>query len=241
METIELYRENKEYEELKIDFGTDLEDAVDELLYLKNQGKKAFCEFNGVVLDSETVTMDSAFLMITGRTKAEIDLIEKKKQKEKILLDAIDKIPEQIKKGRNLIYPNHFKEWVNDVAMGAIGPTNGKVIDNVLEIMEAIASNRSIGDIVNLYEEQEYKSNERWNKNLVRTYVMKYSKNGYPFYEATHDGDWTLEECEELLNIMYDNEMANKYSSENIDLIDSKQKVLTRIKRITKLEEKSIN
>ena len=70
---------------------------------------------------------------------------------------------------------------------------------------------------------------------------MKYSKNGYPFYEATHDGDWNLEECEELLNMMHDNEMANKYSSENIDLIDSKQKVLTRIKRITKLEEKSIN
>lgn len=241
MEAIELYRENKEYEELKIDFGTDLEDVVDELLYLKNQGHKAFCEFNGVTLDSETVTMDSAFLMITGRTKTEIDLMNERKKEEKILLDAIDKIPEQIKKGRNLIYPNHFQEWVNDVAMGAIGPTNGKVIDNVLEIMEAIASNRSIEDIVNLYEEQEYTSYERWNKTLVRTYVMKYSKNGFSFYEATHDGDWNLEECEKLLNMMHDNEMANKGSSENIDLIDSKQKVLTRIRRLTKLEEKSIN
>lgn len=241
MEKIELYRENKEYEELKIDFGTDLEDAVDELLYLKNQGKKAFCEFNGVVLDSETVTMDSAFLMITGRTKAEIDLINERKKEEKKLLDAIDKIPEQIKKGRNLIYPNHFQEWVNDVAMGAIGPNKGTVIEYALEIMEAIDYNMDMKNIVALYDSQKHESNESWNKELVKTYVMKYSKNGFPFYEAVHDGYWNLEECKKIYDIIVDNEQFNHESSENVDLVDSKRKVLTRIKRLQKREEKSIN
>ena len=237
----ELYRENKKYEELKLDVGTDLEEAVNELLNLKKLGKKVFCEFNGVILDSETVTMDSAYLMLTGRTKKEIDLIEKNNEKERKLLEAIDRIPEQIKRGRNLIYPNHFKEWAVDVTNGAIGSTNGKVIDNVLDIMEAISFNRPIEAIVAIYDNQDYKVNKRWYKTLVRTYVMKYSKNGFDFYEATHDGYWTLEECEELLNIMYDNEQANKELSENIDVTKSKQKVITRIKRLNKLEEKSIN
>lgn len=240
MEAREMYENNKEYEELKLDYGTDLENAVYELLSIKNQGKKAFCEFNGVILDSEIVTMDSAFLLLTGRTKEEWTLISKKREKEKKLLDAIDKIPEQIKRGRNLIYPNHFNEWAVDVTNGAIGPTNGKVIDNVLDIMEAISAKRPIEAIVAIYENQEYKSNKKCNENLVRTYVMKYSKDGFDFYEATHDGYWTLEECEELLNIMYENDQANKELSESIDVSKSKQKVITRIKRLNKLEEKSI-
>ena len=239
MEKIELYREKEDYVEITASFGDNLEDVVNDLLGLKEQGIKAFCEFSGVVLDSETVTMDSAFLMITGRTKKEIELIAKKKEQERILLDAIDKIPKQIKRGRNHIYPNHFQEWVKDVATGAIGPSKGKVIDNVLDILEAIDSKRSMGDIVNIYENQEYKTNGSWNRNLVRTYVMKYSKNGFPFYEATKKCDnWTLEECENLLNIMYDNEQFNKDSSEAVDLTESKQKVILKINRINKIEEK---
>lgn len=241
MEARETYENNKGYEELELDVGTDLEEAVNALLNLKKLGKKVFCEFNGVILDSETVTMDSAFLMITGRTREEIDLIEKKKQKERILLNAIDKIPEQIKRGRNLIYPNHFKEWSVDVTNCAIGSTNGKVIDDVLDIMEAISFNRPIEAIVAIYDNQDYKVNKRWYKALVRTYVMKYSKSGFDFYEATHDGYWTLDECEELLNIMYDNDQANRESNENVDVSKSKQKVITRIKRLNNLEEKSIN
>lgn len=241
MEKIELYRENNEYEELKLDFGTDLSAAVNELLTLKNQGKKAFCEFNGVVLDSEIVTMDSAFLMITGRTKEEFDLIEKKKQKERMLLNAIDKIPEQIKRGMKLIYPNYFQEWVKDVATGAIGPNKGTVIEYALEIMEAIDYNMDMKNIVALYDSQKHESNESWNKELVKTYVMKYSKNGFPFYEAVHDGYWNLEECKKIYDIIVDNEQFNHESSENVDLVDSKRKVLTRIKRLQKREEKSIN
>ena len=106
--------------------------------------------------------------------------------------------------------------------------------------MEAISAKRPIEAIVAIYENQEYKSNKKCNENLVRTYVMKYSKDGFDFYEATHDGYWTLEECEELLNIMYENDQANKELSESIDVSKSKQKVITRIKRLNKLEEKSI-
>ena len=242
MDKRELFEANEEYEELKLTVGTDLETAVNKLLELKRQGKKAYCEFSGVTLDSETVTMDGAFLMITGCTKEELELIEKRNAKERILLAAIDRIPEQIKKGRNHIYPNHFQDWVRDVSMCAIGPTKGKVIDNVLDIMEAIDSNRTLDEIVNIYKNQTYKTNGAWCKELVRTYVMTYSKNGYPFYEATR-GEycyWTLDECEKLLNIISDNEAFNKDSSEEVvDTSESKQKILTNMGRLVNLRGQS--
>ena len=240
MEKIELYRENNEYEELKLSSGDNLEGMVNQLLYLKSQGRKAFCEFCGVTFDSETVTMDGAFLMITGRTKKEFDLLEENKAEERILMEAIDKIPEQIKRGMKLIYPNNFQEWVKDVATGAIGPNRGTVIEYALEIMEAIDYNMDMKNIVALYDSQKHESNESWNKELVKTYVMKYSKNGFPFYEAIHDGYWNLEECKKIYDIIVDNEQFNHESSENVDLADSKRKVLTKIKRLQKLEEKSI-
>lgn len=231
------------YKELTEDFNT-LDEAVEALFKARSQGKRAFCVFNGVSLDSEIIkTIDYAYILVFGRTKREYDIQEErdKKENERRLIGAIDRIPEQIKRGRKLIYPSRLQEWVKDVATGAIGPNKGTVIEYALEIMEAIDYNMDMKNIVALYDSQKHESNESWNKELVKTYVMKYSKNGFPFYEAVHDGYWNLEECKKIYDIIVDNEQFNHESSENVDLVDSKRKVLTRIKRLQKREEKSIN
>ncbi|MBQ6323225.1 MAG: hypothetical protein IJI22_00135 [Bacilli bacterium] len=58
---------------IEIEAGKSLEDVVNILLDAKEKGERAFCEFNGHILHSNDISMDSAFLEVVGCTKAEHD------------------------------------------------------------------------------------------------------------------------------------------------------------------------
>lgn len=64
---------DKKYVKIEFIPGNTIEQAVDELLSYKQHGKLAYGGFNGVTLHSDTVTMDSAYKKIVGKTKAEFD------------------------------------------------------------------------------------------------------------------------------------------------------------------------
>ena len=62
----------KNYRE--VDFaGNRLDEVVESLLAAKEKGNLICVEFNGVMLYSDTVTMDGAYKEITGMTKKEND------------------------------------------------------------------------------------------------------------------------------------------------------------------------
>lgn len=61
----------KNYEKIEFTLGSTIEQAVNELLNYKKEGKLVYGKFNGVVLYSDTVTIDSAYREITGKSKAE--------------------------------------------------------------------------------------------------------------------------------------------------------------------------
>ena len=210
------------YKELIDDFNT-IEEVVEALLKVKNKGERAYCEFSGVIFDSENVSMDYAYILLTGYKKREYEIREGRK-----LIGAIDRIPEQIKRGRELIYPSRLQDWAMDVAKEAVSSTNGKVIDNALKIMTAIAENKPLEEVVDLYKKQFYIGDMILSKDIVRSYVMKYSKNGYPFYEITHEGEWTLQESGQVFNIIFSNERDNGNSADFVDVSESKQKVISR-------------
>ena len=71
--------------ELLIGIGDNLECAVYTLLAAKARGQHVWCEFNGHKLYSDNVTMDSAYLEVTGHTKQEVDqyLLECQKEYER--------------------------------------------------------------------------------------------------------------------------------------------------------------
>ena len=54
--------------EVKLNAGTSIKQAVETLLKYKAEGKQAFCSFNGHRLFSDTVTLDSAYIEITGKS-----------------------------------------------------------------------------------------------------------------------------------------------------------------------------
>lgn len=64
---------DKIYENIDFKLGIGLEAAVNQLLRFKEDGLKVSGTFNGVILYSDTVTMDSAYLKVVGMTKAEFD------------------------------------------------------------------------------------------------------------------------------------------------------------------------
>ena len=131
-ENITLHSGKGPYKELTENFNT-IDEVVEALLKVRNRGERAYCEFNGVTFDSEIISIDYAYKLLTGFTKREYDILEERK-----LMGAIDRIPEQIKRGRKLIYPSRFQEWAMDVAKEAVSSTNGQVIDNALVLMTAV-------------------------------------------------------------------------------------------------------
>ncbi len=64
---------DKKYEHVEFLPGSTIEYVVNELLGYREKGKLAFAKFNGVTLYSDTVTLDSAYREITGKTKTEFD------------------------------------------------------------------------------------------------------------------------------------------------------------------------
>ena len=69
----------KEYREIEFYPGQSIETAVKEL---KSYEELVCGSFNGKMLYSDVDDVDSAFVKITGRTKAEFDALPKDLQKE---------------------------------------------------------------------------------------------------------------------------------------------------------------
>ena len=146
---------------------------------------------------------------------------------------------QQIEKGKKLIYPFRYDEWKMSVEDGLTRPEPdcGVVIDRTLEILQAIEDKKPLEETIKIFEEQ---GNTDSDKNNIRWRVMVFSKNGYPFYEATHDANWDLDECIFIKDKLFENEKHGK-GSESIDLSESKQKVYSKIRGLQELEDKSIN
>lgn len=58
---------------IEFKLGSSIEHAVNVLLDIKKDGGSVRGVFNGVMLYSDTVTMDSAYMEIVGMTKADFD------------------------------------------------------------------------------------------------------------------------------------------------------------------------
>lgn len=69
-------------EKLELRAGDSLDTAVKMLLKAKAESRSVFCDFNGIKLYSDNVTIDSAYTKICGCTKAEWDERLRKKIEE---------------------------------------------------------------------------------------------------------------------------------------------------------------
>ena len=233
-------------EEIRICAGESLSDAVEKLLKAKEEGRHVYCTFNGYTLDSDTVTLDSAYIEILGCTKKEHEermareIEESKKRREIAEQKAIKKIPKQINRGKKLMYSFRHDEWKELVEADATGMYTGLLTEDMLTIMEAIEDEKPVEDIVKIFDEQGHSG---WSASIARNAVMRFSKNGYPFYKATHYGEWTIDECNAILEIMAENEEANEKTQLRLAMgaANSKQEVINKQKRLIRQLENNSN
>lgn len=228
-------------EELELYVGDSIDTVVKRLLEAKVEGKHVFCNFNGVKLYSDSVTLDSAYTEICGCTKAEWDERRKKDHEElvKSLEEdkkrAIENIPSQIERGKALIYPFRHDSWAELVKASAEGDYHGLMTENAIEIMTAIEEEKPMDEILKIYEEQGHSG---WTYSVTRHIIMTYSRNGYPFYKATHYGKWTIEECEAIQKIIQENEDNNEELRIANSVEESKKEINAKQKRLVRTQNK---
>ena len=182
---------------IELPIGSNIDKAVNKLLEAKSRGESVYCEFNGHILYSDTVTMDSAYLEITGLTKEAHDKeleessknykIEYAKNKKK----AIENIPSWIEQGKKLIFSERHKEWEKAVIARANDLYHGLELDAALEIMQAIEDGIDMKQVAKMLDGQGHSG---MSASLVRNIVFHFSSKGPEFCEATAYGEISPEE-----------------------------------------------
>ena len=168
--------------------GANLDEAVEMLLRMKEQGESVYCNFNGHKLYSDNVTIDSAYLEVCGKTKAEWDkemkerLENYKKEEEHAKKVAIEKIPSWIEQGKKYIYPQKLNEWKRCVKARANDLYHGYELDSALEVMEALSNGMSFEEANQIIENQGHSG---MSHSIVMGILINFCKNGPEFYEST--------------------------------------------------------
>lgn len=130
---------------IKVPEYTDIIDkSVDKLHEYRDRGIKAYIDFNGKILYSDEVTLDSAYLLITGKTKLEYS--EKERQdKERRLKEEEDykaRIPDLTvywrEKGREVLTKDKLEYWDKIVPIRLGDLYRGMELRQTLEIIEIL-------------------------------------------------------------------------------------------------------
>lgn len=189
---------------LKVKRGSSLEDVVSVLLDAKARGESVYCEFEGHKLHSDNITMDSAFLEVTGLDKEDYDREQSKIKRAK------ENIPVWIKEGEALIFPERHKKWKECVKARAADIYHGQDLDMALDIMKALDDGASIEEAQDIFNHQSHSS---VTDSFVRNMIFSFSSRGPEFWEATAYGEISPE----------NRELLEAKKQENEELMNSKK------------------
>lgn len=177
---------DKNYREITFSLGSNIESAVNELLEFKEQGKLVYGEFNGVNLYSDTVTVDSAYKSIIGKTKAEFDESQRKwredyDRKER---EHKEKIPELSKiwmaKGREILTEDKWDYWDEIVPIRLGDLYHGMELGSCLDIVKILNNGGTLDEAKELIENQGHSG---MSYGLVKSMVREFSDRGEEFAE----------------------------------------------------------
>lgn len=169
-------------------WGYRLKDVVSELLWNKQQGKEVCCDFNGVTLTSSDVTLDNAYLAVTGMTYAECQenekrSIEKWKQEEEEYKREVPSLKKQyLIDSLYLIKPEQIDEWVKVVGARLSDLYKGFDLAAAIDILKALDGGASIKEAKNIIDNQGHSG---MSYGVVRLIVKQFSPRGQEFWDAT--------------------------------------------------------
>lgn len=173
----------KNYKDIGI-LGMSIDSAVSALLQCKENGELASCNFNGTILYSDTVTLDEAYVAITGKTKDEFDAVIKKQhedylRKEKEHQDAIPELTKEwMEKGRNFVQPEKLELWDKCVPIRLSDLYRGMELGACEEIITALNKGCTMEEAKTIINNQGHSG---MSYGLVRSMVREFSDRGHEF------------------------------------------------------------
>lgn len=169
----------------KVDFwGSKLDEAVTMLQDYSRNGEKVCVEFNGVMLYSDTVTMDSAYLAVTGKTKKEFDdyleeqhkEYERKESEHKAKIPTL--IPMYIEKGHNLLKEKYWEQWEKCVPIRLGDLYHGWELDCCLDIVKVLQEEANFDKAKELFYGQGHSG---MSAGLTMSMIVTFCENGKDF------------------------------------------------------------
>ncbi|MDF2841650.1 MAG: hypothetical protein K0R00_76 [Herbinix sp.] len=167
--------------------GTTLNKCVQKLIESDEKGVKAMIEFNGHSFYSDTVTLDSAYMEIQGKTYSEFVADQetalarwnKERAEDEALLPA--RIERLKKAGRELIHKELWEDWDKMVTVRAKDIYKGFEVDSSLKIIKVLTEDEDIESAVKVIRSQGHSG---MSYSLVREIVRRFGVRGEEFAEA---------------------------------------------------------
>lgn len=186
----------KKYKWLDTMLGSNLEGVVSELIAYREKGILAGATFNGQKLYSDTVTLDGAYLQVTGRTrkqfilermeKAEAEAQLLKAEKDRIAqveLEHQTRIPELTEywmaKGREVLAEEKWKDWDLVVPARLKDLYKGEELPACLEIIQLLHNNCTLKEAHIALKKQKH---SQLSSTVVTSLVREFSERGKEFF-----------------------------------------------------------
>lgn len=175
---------NKQYRKIEFNVGSNIEDVVKELLEYKINGFLVYGEFNGFKLYSDTVTLDGAYKLITGKTKEEFDKEQQEwrdeyNRKEKEHQESIPSLSQEwMKKGREILSDDKLEFWDRIVPIRLGDLYHGMELGCCLNIVKILNNNGTLEDAKNEIEKQNHSG---MSYGLVCSMVKEFCNRGQEF------------------------------------------------------------
>lgn len=174
---------SKQYREIEF-WGCTIEGAVNMLLEYRDRGILACGTFNGVTLYSDVVTVNGAYLKITGKTKAQFDNAQQGwrdeyAREEKEHKDRIPEVSEVWKsKGREVLSKDRWDYWDKIVPIRLGDLYRGMELKCCLDIVKMLNDGGELDEAKIMIENQGHSG---MSFGLVRSMVRELCDRGQEF------------------------------------------------------------
>lgn len=173
----------KNYRKIEFGFG-DISSAIEKLKPYKESCELVYGEFNGKRLYSDVDDLDSAYLKITGKTKAEFDEAERirmdeyeaEKRRHKESIPELTK--EWIEKGKSILDEKYHEDWIKCVPIRLGDLYRGMELKCCLDIVKELNSGCDLESAKKIIDEQGHSG---MSFGLVCSIVKSFCDRGVEF------------------------------------------------------------
>jgi len=177
---------DKEYKMIEFELGRNIDYAMKQLSEYKDKNILAYGVFNGVCLCSDTTTLDDAYQLITGKTKAEYDRQAKewldnykKEEKEfKEMMPALSK--KWIERSRSILTADKWDCWDEIVPIRLGDLYHGMELGCCLDIVKILNNNGTFSEAEEKIKTQDHSG---MSYGLVCAMVKEFSNRGKEFVD----------------------------------------------------------